>query len=425
VAPPVGHQPDRWLAIVVIVVCAAWPAGCSRGAPSPSTPPVTPARAATGTATPAATGSSAATVGAGPSVPGAQTLAAASAQPSELTPPANLDLSRLPGIPLSEGLIVVTSVAEERGDYEVVKRISGPAADRIHISYSATVPVAGQPTELHGQRIVLTRDLQSARIYRVRWLSGRTELARGTTALGISTEVFEEVRRDGRSECSLASIEEAGSLLGATGLPSPEFEGELERVEQRPVPVPVILDGERAWLPAIHARGTFEGLTGEVDAEFWFLDDPRNPLTLRAVIGTARLVVVRIDRPKSTDSTRLERALASDEQVELPGVYFEFASARLRPESEAAIAEVVGVLRRHPDWRVRLEGHTDSIGGADANLGLSRARAGAVRQAVIDRFGGGADRLEAAGFGLTRPRERNDTAEGRASNRRVEIVRVR
>ncbi len=415
VAPPVGRPPGRSFAIAVIVACAVLPAGCSRDASSHAASP----------AAPAAAGSSAPTAGAGASAPGAPTAAAPGAQARALTPPANLDLSRFPGIPLSEGLIVVSGVAEERGDYEVVKRISLPTTDRVQISYSATVPVSGEPTELRGSRIVLARDLQSARIYRVRWLSGRTELARGTTALGISTEVFEEVRRDGRSECSLASIEQADSMIGATGLPSPEYEGELERVEPHPVPIPVVLDGEREWLPAIHAKGTFEGLTGDVSAEFWFLDDPRNPLTLRAIIGTARLVVVRIDRPKSADSGRLERALSGDEQVELPGVYFEFASARLRPESDAALAEIAAVLRRHPDWKVRLEGHTDSVGSAESNLRLSRARAGAVRQAVVERLGTGEDRLQAEGFGQTRPRENNDTPESRARNRRVEIVRVR
>jgi outer membrane protein OmpA-like peptidoglycan-associated protein len=341
-----------------------------------------------------------------------------------LTPPADLDLARAPEVPLAEGLVVVSAVVEDRGDYEVVKRIS-VGKDRIQVSYSATVPVDGVPTEARGARTVLAQDLKAARIYRIRWLSGRTELARGTTALGVSADVLRELRENGRSECSLASIEEAGSLIGAVGLPSPEYEGAFERVEPGPVPVPVVVDGARQWLPAIHAKGTFEGLAGEVQAEFWFLDNLENPLTLRGTVGTARLVVTRIDRPPTGKTSRLERALAEDDRVELPGVYFEFASATLRPESDAAITEVTTLLRRHPDWRLRFEGHTDSVGGAASNLELSRARADAVRAAVVSRLGGGADRLEAAGFGLTQPRETNDTPEGRARNRRVEMVRLR
>lgn len=109
----------------------------------------------------------------------------------------------------------------------------------------------------------------------------------------------------------------------------------------------------------------------------------------------------------------------------MPGVYFEFASAKLRPESDPAIEEIAAVMRRHGDWKLRIEGHTDNVGGAAANLDLSRARADAVRRAVLERLGGSPDRLAAAGFGLTRPRESNASPEGRARNRRVEIVRQR
>jgi outer membrane protein OmpA-like peptidoglycan-associated protein len=344
---------------------------------------------------------------------------------SQLKAPPGLNLAQSPRIALADGLTIVNAVVEQSGDYEVVMRISTTQPERILVAYSASMPVNGKPTELRGQRTVLSRDLQSARTYRIRWLAGRNELARGTTALGLSKAVFEEVRNSGRSDCSLASVEQADSAIGALGLPSPEYEGLLQRVEAGPVPVPVVVDGQREWLPAIHARGTFQGLTGQVKAEFWFLDNPDNPLTLRMILGNARLVVVRIDRPSAEHRKTLEQALAGDEKIDLPGIYFEFASARLRPESDAAIAEVAGVLRRHPDWKVRLSGHTDNIGGADANLALSRERAAAVRQAIAQRLGDGGARLETAGFGSTAPRESNDTPEGRARNRRVEIARLR
>jgi outer membrane protein OmpA-like peptidoglycan-associated protein len=359
---------------------------------------------------------------------------AANADRPDIAPPApppGLDLSRAPEIPLVDGLVVVTAVADERGDYESVKRVSR-GAERLLVSYSATVAVAGVPTEVRGVRVVLDKDVRSARSYRIAFRASPAghppaapELARGSTALGLSTEVFEELRAEGRSECSLASIEEAGSLIGALGLPSPEYEGFLERIGTGAVAVPVVLDGERHWLPAIHAKGRFEGLAGEVDAEFWILDDPRNPLALRFAIGDRVLKVMRIDRPPGAAATRVEQALADQGQAELPGVYFEFASARLRPESEAAIAEVADVLRRHPSWRVRIEGHTDDVGGVEPNLALSRQRAEAVRAAILARLGAGGERLETAGFGAGQPRESNRTPEGRARNRRVEIRSLR
>jgi OOP family OmpA-OmpF porin len=70
-----------------------------------------------------------------------------------------------------------------------------------------------------------------------------------------------------------------------------------------------------------------------------------------------------------------------------------------------------------------VDGHTDNIGGDTFNLDLSQRRAAAVKQALATRYHIGPDRLSTAGFGATRPVESNDTMEGRARNRRVELVR--
>jgi len=81
------------------------------------------------------------------------------------------------------------------------------------------------------------------------------------------------------------------------------------------------------------------------------------------------------------------------------------------------------VLRRHPDWRLRIEGHTDDVGNESDNLSLSRQRAEAVRGALVRRLGDDSGRLEAEGYGKSRPRESNATLSGRARNRRVELTR--
>jgi len=91
-------------------------------------------------------------------------------------------------------------------------------------------------------------------------------------------------------------------------------------------------------------------------------------------------------------------------------------------QQEDGSVAVPEVLQRHGAWTGTIEGHTDSIGGAKSNQLLSERRAEAVRARII-KAGIAAGRLNAAGYGATRPRESNATVEGRARNRRVELAR--
>lgn len=123
------------------------------------------------------------------------------------------------------------------------------------------------------------------------------------------------------------------------------------------------------------------------------------------------------------DAGRLEQALAGDGRVEIPDIYFTFNSDEIRDESEVRLNDVAEVLARHPEWKIRIEGHTDSMAADDYNLKLSQRRAAAVQKALVARKVA-ADRLSIEGFGETRPRAPNDTLAGRARNRRVELVRL-
>lgn len=96
-------------------------------------------------------------------------------------------------------------------------------------------------------------------------------------------------------------------------------------------------------------------------------------------------------------------------------------AAGLRPEARANLHKVVDFIRQHPGKLVRIEGHTDATGHRNANLILSRQRAEAVRQALVEE-GIEPERLQAFGLGEDYPVASNDTPEGRARNRRVEIV---
>ncbi len=89
------------------------------------------------------------------------------------------------------------------------------------------------------------------------------------------------------------------------------------------------------------------------------------------------------------------------------------------------LSAVAEVLKSNPSFKIEVAGHTDSTGDAKKNQELSDRRAAAVKQALVSRYGGDASRVSAKGWGATQPIQENTTVDGRAMNRRVEIVLAR
>lgn len=107
--------------------------------------------------------------------------------------------------------------------------------------------------------------------------------------------------------------------------------------------------------------------------------------------------------------------------IELPGVYFDFDSAALKPEAKAVLDEAAALLNKHERVVVEVAGHTDSTGPEAYNEKLSQRRAESVKDYLVAK-GVKASRMTAHGYGESRPVATNDTKEGRAENRRVELV---
>jgi outer membrane protein OmpA-like peptidoglycan-associated protein len=332
-----------------------------------------------------------------------------------------------PDIPVVAGLTEVVAVQEPQGDYESVGTVASVTPTMVTYVFNVRSGSLSGRTSTRARRTVTTRDLEGAHGYRMTFSAVDPESFQGQTAVGISAAVFRELHNHGRSRLELyASTGVAAAvatILSTVGAESSDLTGELARVESESVGVPVLVNGRRVWLPALHAKGDFQSIDGLVPAEFWFLADARNPMTLRAAIDRTRLQAVRIDFPAEERASAFERALADRQPVEMWGVYFEFGSVQLEPESDIVLDQVAAVLRRHPDWRLRIEGHTDDVGNEADNLRLSRQRAEAVRAALVRRVGRDGGQLEAAGYGKSRPRESNATLSGRARNRRVELTR--
>jgi outer membrane protein OmpA-like peptidoglycan-associated protein len=118
-----------------------------------------------------------------------------------------------------------------------------------------------------------------------------------------------------------------------------------------------------------------------------------------------------------------QAGLKTSGHVEVPGIFFDTGKADLKPESDAALAEVAKLLKADPALKVYVVGHTDNVASLDLNMKLSQARADAVVQALAAKHGIAAGRLMGRGAGPLAPVASNDTEDGRAKNRRVELVK--
>ncbi len=112
--------------------------------------------------------------------------------------------------------------------------------------------------------------------------------------------------------------------------------------------------------------------------------------------------------------------MAAKGKVDVYGIYFDFASDRLRAESRKALEDILRFHKEHPTQALLLEGHTDNVGGQKSNQDLSMRRARAVIDELV-RMGAVAARFTPVGFGAGQPVDSNDTEAGRAKNRRVTV----
>jgi outer membrane protein OmpA-like peptidoglycan-associated protein len=109
--------------------------------------------------------------------------------------------------------------------------------------------------------------------------------------------------------------------------------------------------------------------------------------------------------------------------VSIYGIYFDTGKSEIKPESDAAISEIAKLLKNNDALKLYVVGHTDNVGSFDSNMKLSKERADAVAKALSDKYGTAAARLKPYGVGSLSPITSNDTEDGKAKNRRVELVK--
>ena len=123
------------------------------------------------------------------------------------------------------------------------------------------------------------------------------------------------------------------------------------------------------------------------------------------------------------DAKSLANSIKESGKAAVYGIYFDTGLSVLKPESKPTLQEIARLLNSDPGLKLYVVGHTDSKGTFDANIKLSMDRAAAVVNALVTQFSVNASRLKAFGDGPTAPVSTNDTEEGRALNRRVELVK--
>ena len=396
-----------------------------------------------------------------------------------------------PTIPLCSGLTIVTAVNQIDGDYESIKTIDVVGPKEVRMKYSAETKGGMLDTEplkkVNVNRTMLSRDLVSAKIYEQTFLEKSEQTIPGATSIGVSAEILRALKSRGVADLSISNAY-TGLELTADRNKFPNYYSYLQAGTIRrtgAANLSVLVNDKLVELPAIRAEGDFVG----DKAEFFFLDDERNPLTLAFRLGIGGIKPLDAEWLKLCDSMRksgvslasvpsatrcehpnggdrdtlrvikityrcaappaltagasgagagrlptggadagarvLEQALSAPAgKVDVYSIYFSFNSDSIREESAPTLKEIADILRRHSDWNLRIGGHTDGIGGDQYNLDLSKRRAAAVKDALSTRYGIQPARLTTAGFGKSQPKDTNDTLEGRARNRRVELARM-
>jgi OmpA-OmpF porin, OOP family len=122
------------------------------------------------------------------------------------------------------------------------------------------------------------------------------------------------------------------------------------------------------------------------------------------------------------DAAAFSRDIKETGRTAIYGIYFDTGKAVIKPESDSTLAEIARLLKNNSGLNISVVGHTDNVGGVDANMTLSQARADAVVKALSSRHGIDPKKMKAYGVGPLSPMASNRTEEGRAKNRRVELV---
>lgn len=341
-------------------------------------------------------------------------------------------------VPFKPGTVLTTAWGVKYGDVE--GRNSIDSIDDSTVTTTSSAPEYKDDNGTMARATTIANkncnsDYETAGSYMTVNSTNQPQLIHDLTRFRLSDKTFQEIKSNGQTNFTYVDIWHYGTSVQLT-----REGGTLTRVEPEDVKYPMIMNDQRVELPAIHLKGDITSVGKDPRpanqrptksaGELFVLDDPGDPLVLNWRLkdplfhnGNFRVEVIKINFPVAKPVNILEKQLTQEKRAVTYGIYFDFNRDTLKPESEPVLKQIAQAMTDNPEWNLTVEGHTDNIGGDSYNLDLSKRRAAAVKQALVGQYNIAADRLLTGGFGASRPVETNDTLEGRARNRRVELVR--
>ena len=310
-----------------------------------------------------------------------------------------------------EGLTITRAYTSQYGpDAEEFNVIRSVSPDGVLIDYSDTRGIVAQ-------RLVRAGDRRVARTYLIGFDPSVPRVVVNTTSLGISSAALDELRSRGETQVNLMYDRKLSTIPG------------ILRLVNDGARMPVMIESQIVNVPVLIARGSFQRGNRSGTGYFYFLSDVNNPVTVEyrikfnweQALRTSRTVRVSAGR---SQQAAMEQTLRTIRKLDVYGIHFDFDKATIRPQARRLISDIATTMKNNPTWTIAIRGHTDSLGAPDYNLALSARRAEAVKQAIVSGHGINPGRITTSGAGMNEPKAANDTLQGRAQNRRVELSRT-
>ncbi len=291
-------------------------------------------------------------------------------------------------IPLKVGLTLssIWKINEHDYEHECLAQIAAIDARGLLVKKSCPV---GPARELkHYQRRVCWADFVNSSVYLPEVAPDFPETFVGSLNFWLSVASFVALKAHGTTMQRYIQPDEHQQQLLDTDIHA-SFKPEGASTFK------LIVNDKMVEMPAIEAAS----IKGNEIVRIKVLDDARFPLLLDYYVPTLNKFFITFTKISYPTQNEVEHSLAVDKHTDIYGIYFDFASATLRAESEPVLHEIADALRTHTDWKLLINGHTDNIGTDVQNLELSRQRAITVRAALVSRFEIDGARLSTNGLG--------------------------